>query len=110
MKVDLPKEALSIYISTNGKRRIYGVCKDNFLMDFTKRSDTCDIYFEYKKEWWIYTSGGRREAYRAFLSVHQYQYIRAFGGNYENYNKDKMKPLNIGDWGVVTGTSNENCI
>lgn len=105
------EEALSIYIN-NGKEKDYmEFAKDNFLMDFTKRSDTCDIYFEYnKKEWWICTSGGRRR-HTGFLSVHHAYILRAFGGNYENYNKDKMKPLNIGDWGAwYWSTSNENCI
>ncbi len=46
--------------------------------------------------WW------KKEAYR-LLSVHHANILRAFGGNYENYNKDKMKPLNIGDWGRGIG-------
>ena len=105
------EEALYIYIG-NGKEKDYmEFAKDNFLMDFTKRSDTCDIYFEYNKnEWWICTSGGRGR-HTSFLSVHHAYILRAFGGNYENYNKDEMKPLNIGDWGVwYWSTYKENCI
>lgn len=105
------EEALYIYIG-NGKEKDYmEFAKDNFLMDFTKRSDTCDIYFEYNEnEWWICTSGGRGR-HTSFLSVHHAYILRAFGGNYENYNKDEMKPLNIGDWGVwYWSTYKENCI
>ena len=106
------EEALSIYIN-NGKEKDYmEFAKDNFLMDFTKRSKTCDIYFEYnKKEWWICTSSDGKRRHKSFLSVHHAYILRAFGGNYENYNKDKMKPLNIGDWGVwYWSTYKENCI
>lgn len=106
-------EALSMFISKGKEKDYMEFARDHFLMDFTKRSETCDIYYEYnKKEWWICTSGGRRR-HTGFLSVHHAYILGAFGGNYENYNKDKMKPLNIGDWGVWYwdwGTSKENCI
>ena len=104
-------EALSIFIGKGKEKNYMEFARDNFLMDFTKRSETCDIYYEYnKKEWWICTSGGRRR-HTGFLSVHHAYILGAFGGNYKNYDKNKMKPLNIGDWGVwYWSNSKKNCI
>lgn len=48
--------------------------KDNFLMDFTKRSDTCDIYFEYNKKNGGYVhlveEGGIQAFYQCIMPIY----------------------------------------
>lgn len=103
-------DALEKYIEDGRKKDYIEFAKDSYLIDFTKKSKTCDIYYHWGTEdWWICTDGSRTR-HTGFISRHNAYILKSFGADYNN-NSFNKKNIGIGDWCVwYWATSNDNCI
>lgn len=103
-------KALEKYIEDGRKKDYIEFAKDSYLIDFTKKSKTCDIYYHWGTEdWWICTDGSRTR-HTGFISRHNAYILKSFGADYNN-NSFNKKNIGIGDWCVwYWATSNDNCI
>lgn len=103
-------KALEKYIEDGRKKDYIEFAKDSYLIDFTKKSKTCDIYYHWGTEdWWICTDGSRTR-HTGFISRRNAYILKSFGADYNN-NSFNKKNIGIGDWCVwYWATSNDNCI
>ena len=73
---------------------------DNYLLDFTHNSETCDIqYFSNKEDRNICVGGGTRRHTRWILQ-HNALILKEFGGNYKADKRNDRHLIGIGEWGV----------
>ena len=73
---------------------------DNYLLDFTHNSETCDIqYFSNKEDRNICVGGGTRRHTRWILQYNAL-ILKEFGGNYKADKRNDRHLIGIGEWGV----------
>ena len=99
---DGDQTALEAYIQkhSNVVNNYLDFAVDNYLLDFTHNSETCDIqYFSNKKDWNICVGGGTRRHTRWILQ-HNALILKEFGGNYKADKRNDRHLIGIGEWGV----------
>lgn len=104
------KETQEGYIKQDVKKDYIEFAKDSYLIDFTKSSNACDIYYHWgTDDWWICTNCSQSR-HTGFISRHNAYILKSFGADYNN-SINNSKKIGIGDWCVwYWATSNDNCI
>ena len=84
---------------------------DNYLLDFTHNSSSCDIrYDENKKDYNIYVKGGISRHTRGILRYNAL-ILKEFGGNYKADKRNDRHLIGIGKWGVwYWADKRDNCV
>ena len=105
-------ESMSSYIQTHcttvNKYTDFAV--DNYLLDFTHNSCSCDIRDDEKRnDYNIYVKGGISRHTRCILRYNAL-ILKEFGGNYKADKINDRHLIGIGKWGVWYWADRDNCV
>lgn len=98
---DGDQTALEAYIQnhSNAVNDYWDFAVDNYLLDFTHRSRTCDIQStSNKQDWNICVKGGRRHT--GWILYRNAMILKEFGGDCRASGRNSRHQIGIGNWGV----------
>lgn len=98
---DGDQTALEAYIQnhSNAVNDYWDFAVDNYLLDFTHRSSTCDIQFTSKKQDWNICVKCRSR-HTGWILRFNAMILKEFGGNWRTFGRNCRHLTGIGDWGV----------
>lgn len=73
---------------------------DNYLLDFTSRSDACDIQYSGDKQDWNICVKGGTSRHTGWILQHNAMILKEFGGDYHACDRNSRHQIGIGNWGV----------
>lgn len=110
------KDILSNYIEKNiekltEKNKFVEFAKDNYLLSFTHLSEACDMCWGWDDNDWKICCAGGTSRHTSFLSMKNACILKAFGGNHENFEENKLTLPSFAGWSIwYWGASKGNCI
>lgn len=99
---DGDQTALEAYIQnhSNAVNGYWDFAVDNYLLDFTHRSSTCDIqYTSNKQDWNICVKGGAGR-HTGWILSRNAMILKEFGGDCRASGRNSRHQIGIGNWGV----------
>ena len=109
---DGDQTALEAYIQnhSNAVNDYWDFAVDNYLLDFTHRSSTCDIQSTSNKQDWNICVKGGTGRHTRWILYRNAMILKEFGGDCRASDRNSRHQIGIGNWGVWYWDRWNNCV